>query len=758
MKHFFTKATLFAMVALFFAACKETPEEVVTPVDPVDPVDKFALTVEVKAVTHNSIEATVTPANEEGAFYAAIHTAAEVGEDNGAALAQSLIENGIVSKLQKGTQNISASELTPESEYYVVAFGYDFKTSSMTTEIVLSDKITTLETPTPDMLGTIALSLQEDATTWRKALIDVTISDESLEFVCDILPKAEWDAKYAENKELIVEDRVAGWQKSLEEESKYYPELDTWQKWMELWQYSGNQTIDASVIRNLYWDSEYVIYCFGMNDNGEQTTSVEALEFKTSTPIPSSNQIEITIDYVNKKYVEFTVTTTNDDDYLVFIERADNVDLYGEGKDRTIEELIFGYSLLKNDEELAAITFSGSRKFTNEDLNKTLTNNREYKVVIWGFNNGPTTEVFFSEPFTPTTRELTIVNGAVDGSSLSATVTPKPEDLTYYAAFHSIEEIGADEGVALAEQLIAGEGFASSLLTGEQTISATDLASGNYKVVAFGYDTTNNKMLTRVTLGDVVTVEKATPFTIAVSDNSWCDATVVFTPADATMKYIIGGMTKEEFDASYASELTKLYDKDKDGWVQEEAWYGTSWVENMSYYLREGELTTTATEVVGQQRLRWSTEYVIYCYGVNAEGELSSDIITSQLSTTTPVASDATFTITIDNVAKKHVEFTITPSTDEPYYVTIQKESYLQSYGTEDGKMSYDEMIFELLKSTTDFQMESRVYNGSQTLTHEDVGASLSTFYNYYIVVWGFNNGPTTEVVISEAFKPVDPS
>ena len=94
--------------------------------NPPAPEDKLELIISVGTVTSNSIEATVTPSNNEAAYYAGVHSAVEVGEDKGAGFVQELIaQEGFDALLKQNKQQLVKNELTPESDYYVVAFGYD---------------------------------------------------------------------------------------------------------------------------------------------------------------------------------------------------------------------------------------------------------------------------------------------------------------------------------------------------------------------------------------------------------------------------------------------------------------------------------------------------------------------------------------------------------------------------------------------------------------------------------------------------------
>ena len=69
---------------------------------------------------------------------------------------------------------------------------------------------------------------------------------------------------------------------------------------------------------------------------------------------------------------------------------------------------------------------------------------------------------------------------------------------------------------------------------------------------------------------------------------------------------------------------------------------------------------------------------------------------------------------------------------------------------------NYAGLASELIMPLGDVTLENRLFTGTQSLAGTDVGASVNGFKNYYIVVFGFENGATTPVYISEKFKPAD--
>ena len=643
--NFFRMIVFVASLAtmFMFSAC----DDPTTP--PEEPVE-IAWQVLVDTVTDSSIGVTVTPSDLKVPYYVAIHTAEEVGEDKGVALSETLIAaEDFASKLVMGKKKISAEELTPATDYFVVAFAYDTLKKEVLADVFVSEKITTKAEAGPAFPETITLALVEGSATWRNAVVNVSVSKEGLKYICGIEEKEEWEAKYAANTEQIVAEAIEGWKKDLE--NNLYPDNKTWQEYMVPYQMETVGDVDMAKIRNLHWNTEYVFYCYGMNAEGEQTTPVVFQAFATIQPEASDNVITITIDETTKTSVNFTINTTNEDPYFVSIQRVDYLARF-EGEE-SYDEMIWDLVSLKTDDELAVNVFNGSRAFTNQDINKSVNGFKEYKVVVWGFGEGPTTQPIFSETFKPGTTHV-------------------PAD----------------------------------------------------------------------------------PFELAIENISWCGADVKVTPLSATDTYIIAGMAKVDFEAM---DSEALYAKNKANWESLAESYSKTWQEVMlESYAKTGAFEGTANDIIGKARLQWGADYVVYCFGVNAEGEMTTKVFSTEFKTLAPVASATTFAISIDAMTRSSVEFTIEPSDNNtPYYVTIEQTTLVDNYGPDKDK-SYDDMIAYLLPDN-DTQLESRIFTGKQTLTQASVGKSVNGFKNYYIVVWGFENGPTTSVTLSESFKPANP-
>lgn len=733
--------------SLLSTACNETEEP--TPQPKPEPETTLELAFSAGQVTSTTITYTITPNIEDATYYAQLFAADELASERDIAMKAALMTMEVA---YTGTQTITAEELTAESEYKVLYFGYDATEKRYTTDYLVSDVILTADF---EIVETVSLELVEGSETWRNAYVEVGLSDENLEYIFDIMEKSKWEALYAENPESIVAARIAGWEKDVDDGLESNPTMDTWQKYMAIYQHSYPRTINASEYYNMYWATDYVMYAFGMNDEGFQTTKVATVEFTTATPTPSNNTFTIEIGELTASTVAFNVTAANNDPYFLTIQDKRYVERFlGANATETWEDMIWDLTFVKTDEQIQDYIFTGSQSLTNADINKNVDTLHEYQVVIWGFNEGPTTEIFVSDIFQPF-EEVVELKLFVDieettSETLTTTVTASTDEAAYYVGCITAEQFGADYGLSYISNLY-GNLTEEELYVGTQTLTFEGLTpETEYYVIAFGYDAETGEATTDLVYKNERTMPVATlgeVFTVAVNDIEWRNAQISVA-TEYTGSYIYGILTAAKF-AEYAGAAA-IFEARKAGWESDATWYDdTTWQEMMVYDLVSGNKNFDATEDI--TTLTWGESYVFYCMGVTAEGEIDTAMTTAEFTTTSSEASNNTFTITIDSMTKSSVNFTITPSNpDEQYYVTVQKNSVVN------GKTS-DQILHALLDSATDYQISTRLFAGEQSLTNSQVGTTVSGFYQYNIIVLGFNNGPTTEVFMSEAFKPADP-
>lgn len=599
-------------------------------------------------------------------------------------------------------------------------------------------------------LATIELEISDIS--WNNAAIRVTPS-EQMEYILGVMTKEAF-APYAEDAEKLVAARIEEWESS----AKMYEEMgydDPWQYYMCLEQRSGERIYDVKYddIYNMDWDSEYVAYCFGMNDEGVQIASVAFKEFRTTAPVPSNNTFSITIGTLTKSSVEFTVEPTTDEPYYVTIESTDVLAPYGPDQENSYEDLI-KYLTPDYESVIENRTFSGTQTITNSDISKSVNSFKTYRVVVWGFDNGPTTDVFMSGEFKPEDAvmafEPVIEIDEYNYRKVIYSVIPNSNSITYYHALHTAAEVGEDGGAELAASLIEGN-IGANLISGIVQKEVEVVAESNYYVVVFGYDAESNSLTSDVFLSELITTpaepSESPELDVEITNLAWSGADIYVTPNN-DFRYYYECRTRAEFDNRYGS-AEEFYQKIYAGWESDAASYGYDVATISSWYTNEG------SGIADIGKLRWSTDYVFAIFGVNGNGSLITEVILEEFTTLTPTPSSNEFSIAINSFTNSSVNFTVTPTNNDQYYVTIEKVGTVSGYGPGQDK-SYDDLIDYLLPAYEN-QLNQRLYSGEQTITNSDLGKSINGFSEYVIVVWGFDNGPTTTLFMSEPFHPADP-
>lgn len=236
---------------------------------------------------------------------------------------------------------------------------------------------------------------------------------------------------------------------------------------------------------------------------------------------------------------------------------------------------------------------------------------------------------------------------------------------------------------------------------------------------------------------------------VKVSDVSKIDASIVITPSDPDVKYYWMFDTKANFEANGGKE--GIVDFHIEGWKRTASYYNdTTWQEMMSYFLYDGKKETYASDE-DSAGLMWGTDYVVYAFGMDTNGNLTTDVTTAEFTTLPTVVSENTFKVKIvsmiidsaEGASRQTVTTTvqITPSNDDPYVVSALEKRYVSGYDLTPG--SDDETAF--LRNQIMRYMKAPL-TGPQTLTFtkQRVGT------DFCIVTVGMDGAPTTAVNVLE--------
>lgn len=225
--------------------------------------------------------------------------------------------------------------------------------------------------------------------------------------------------------------------------------------------------------------------------------------------------------------------------------------------------------------------------------------------------------------------------------------------------------------------------------------------------------------------------------------NLTCSYTV--TPADPTLRYhydyrIQSGDYSVDGLDQYGSEEQNLYHFVRDWWAFCGDLYGMGWVD----YMNSGVLVTgpQSEYITG---LTPGSEYCLYAFATNEDGSLASPVEVVKFQTGIPVASDITFEVTMGTITSSSATCTITPSCDDPYFVNVQRASYVDWFIERDR---VDDMVPSLASSFSPEIYPVCYCQGTVTRSTDDFLSNTRSDSDYYVIVFGYNEGQTSPVTL----------
>lgn len=175
--------------------------------------------------------------------------------------------------------------------------------------------------------------------------------------------------------------------------------------------------------------------------------------------------------------------------------------------------------------------------------------------------------------------------------------------------------------------------------------------------------------------------------------------------------------------------------------------FGMDWVTVYQMTAKTGEYTWGFGDLVSQ------TDYYVYAFGLDANGNLYMPLTKIMVRTADPVVSDNTFTSEIISVEggtqpnSKKVSVKVTPTNNDPYAVVILEKYNTDQYDLTD-EASHKSFMRNVLRPLV---TSDRVYTGEQTVVFDNVKIDAIM----QAAVFGYENYETTKATISD-FSTVD--
>lgn len=226
------------------------------------------------------------------------------------------------------------------------------------------------------------------------------------------------------------------------------------------------------------------------------------------------------------------------------------------------------------------------------------------------------------------------------------------------------------------------------------------------------------------------TIDELTPShaTYTIHANQSNDAYYQFMMSESTYNAMIeqyGNL--QNHDQAWWTELAKY---------QENA----TWEDIMHMQMVHGTKTFQSEEIINS--LEPQTSYVIYYYGIDDNGNITTEIGTKKFTTPKPSESANSFTISDIEVNYGSVLFTVTPKNNDKYFASAQPAQMVNDRLA--NGMTMREIAQNVINVQANYNpnFEDMIYTGEQRI---ECGCSLVDT-DYIIIVCGYDGGVSTDV------------
>ena len=357
------------------------------------------------------------------------------------------------------------------------------------------------------------------------------------------------------------------------------------------------------------------------------------------------------------------------------------------------------------------------------------------------------------------------------------TITPPSDIITYYASLHpDTEEFMERDGEEIFLDIRFSDGFEDNLCTESVTRSFDGLVGHSYyRIVYFQYDTTINKKVGDVILSERITTPDAPElFDIEISDIKGLSANIHITPPDNKTSYFFWLYTMDSYERYQHCSDYELLQYDYSFWAYVSQLYGYTLEEIIASDTVTGEVTINTDNML--YIAEWDTEYLVWAYGINTDGTVTTPITRKVFKTLAPEPSTMTFEVpnietewyeqtTSEGLLRGWVaKATIRPSAkSERYFVTITNKDWYDWYFTSDndGRSDDDYIAHQILINTSKTSTEVVSMCKSGDFVYDcfvEREILLKPDREYAVFIFGMDeNGATTELNVFPFTTPSMP-
>lgn len=300
--------------------------------------------------------------------------------------------------LSSGNITSAESNLVPDTEYVLFAFGLDSK-GNITTDIARTD----FKTQTFKVVETCTFELTASDINAGSMMVNIKPSSATTRYYVGLTT-----AKYLEQGYSIPELAA-----SFIDEAEQYDEID----WAgNDYIYTGENDFKFTTMA----DTEYLVLVFGVSTTGARTTEVGYLKQKTTSVVPSSMTIDMTASDITMNGAKIAIKPSSQTEnyYTGFLTYDAYTNVFNSDDSKIIETLVDYYG-----SSISQYTQAGDDVL---DYTFQLVSSTKYVMFAFGFDGGATTGLFKCEFTTEAAPEgvsdaaVAIQYGVVDGATVSS--------------------------------------------------------------------------------------------------------------------------------------------------------------------------------------------------------------------------------------------------------------------------------------------------------------------------------------------------
>ena len=354
---------------------------------------------------------------------------------------------------------------------------------------------------------------------------------------------------------------------------------------------------------------------------------------------------------------------------------------------------------------------------------------------------------------------------ASDVAETYAEITVTPSNKSEYWYMNWVSEIQLksttpaeimQNSINSAKTLLSKYSAEQILCKGEETMQATDLMPGTkYAVYAWGMNldmvaTTAPQEVFSFTTKSYEIVDDCS-FKIEILDIQDMDVKVRVTPSNLNTRYYVAFVEASRMEG-YSDEQAAQRIINMEAQRIDQHYYD---VENLSWANLPG-LEAGVREIWGRKDEGWTFQpnhdYIIYVFGIDNFGIRSTAVGRTDVTTAAPGESTNKFEVTIDKADWMGIDYTVTPTNDDEYWMPFFIETAeLEYFRNEDGSLMEKEIMTEIEEYYED-EILYNTYKGTRTLH-----AHVIPDTDYSILVFGYAGTYTTSMYEWNVHAPVPP-